>query len=92
MGICEYSGDKNIVYTTKSLLDKTPGTKTTNFYFSTEPLSKLDGDCLLILSRDYQSIKNNRFIKNTSNKAIPAQICKEIQSQIKENKDKPTID
>ena len=35
MGICEYSGEKNIVYTTKSLLDKTPGTKHTNFYFST---------------------------------------------------------
>lgn len=76
MGICEYSGDKNIVYTTKSLLDKTPGTKTTNFYFSTEPLSKLDGDCLLILSKDYQSIKNNRFIKNTSNKSASTQIYK----------------
>lgn len=50
MGICETSTDKNIVYTTKSLLDKAPNSKNTHFYFSTEPLSKLDGDCLLLLT------------------------------------------
>jgi hypothetical protein len=67
MGICEYSADKNIVYTTKSLLDKVPGTKNTNFYFSTEPLSRLDSDCLVILSKDIQSLKKNTFLKNIKN-------------------------
>lgn len=77
MGICEYSPDKNIVYSTKSLLDKTSsGPKTPNFYFSTEPLSKLDGDCLLILSKDYTSIKGNKFIKGLHDKASAAKLCK----------------
>lgn len=74
MGICEYSGDKNIVYSTKSLMDKAPGSKTTNFYFSTEPLSKIDGECLLILSKDYASIKGNKFIKSIRDKSISSKL------------------
>lgn len=35
MGICENKGDKNIVYTTKSLMDKSPGASKTHLYFST---------------------------------------------------------
>lgn len=35
MGICENKGDKNIVYTTKSLLDKSSGASKTHLYFST---------------------------------------------------------
>lgn len=50
MGICQNGPDKNIIYTTKSLLDKVQGAGKTNFYFSTEPLAKLDGDCLFILN------------------------------------------
>lgn len=35
MGICQHATDKNIVYTTKTLMDKVPGTGITSFYFST---------------------------------------------------------
>ena len=76
MGICEYSGDNSIVYTTKSLLDKVQGSKATNFYFSTEPLIKLDGDCLIVLSKDYNSLKHNRFLKSIQNKANFNKLCK----------------
>jgi hypothetical protein len=69
MGICEYRSDRNnIVYTTKSLLNKVPGTKNINFYFSTEPLSRLESDCLLILSKDNHSLKSNKFLKTIKNK------------------------
>lgn len=76
MGICEYRNDKNIIYTTKTLMDRAPGSKTTNFYFSTEPLFKLDGDCLVILSKDYNTIKNNKFIKTIRHKSSANKICK----------------
>lgn len=63
MGICQNKGDKNLMYTTKSLLDKSSGTSKTHFYFSTEPLSKLNGDCLLILTTSIDSLKHSSFLK-----------------------------
>lgn len=74
MGICENKGDKNIVYTTKSLLDKSPGASKTHLYFSTEPLAKLDGECLLILTHDTKSINTNSFLKGHKEKK--SKICK----------------
>lgn len=75
MGICQNGPDKNIVYITKSLLDKVPGVGETNFYFSTEPLNKLDADCLFILN-ECQSLKKNAFIRSIPNKSSVSAICK----------------
>ena len=75
MGICESSEDTNIVYTTKSLLNNQIATSSTRFYFSTEPLSKLDAECLLLFSNYPSSIHKNIFIKRLMAKDKADRIC-----------------
>ena len=68
MGICENSDDKNIIYTTKSLLNNHISSNTTRFYFSTEPISKLDAECALFFSNSASSITKNVFISRLISK------------------------
>lgn len=75
MGICESSDDKNIIYTTKSLLNNHISPNATRFYFSTEPLSKLDAECALFFSNSPSSISKNVFISRLISKDKADRIC-----------------
>ena len=63
MGLCELCQYKNIIYTTKLVQDLDSNI---SFYFSTEPLTKLDASFLLFLSHEY-TLQNNIFVKELKN-------------------------
>ena len=86
MGMCQAYENNNIIYTTKSLLDNHTAANNTRLYFSTEPISKLDAECLLLFLDQPYSISKNVFLRRLLNKARADRICNEYRNVIKGRK------
>lgn len=86
MGICENSDHKNILYTTKSLFDSHSAINATRYYFSTEPLTKLDAECLLVFSNQSHSISKSLCIKRLLSKPMANRIAEDYRIFMKGRK------